>query len=111
MPGKDPIDAVNAIHNALKGLDEEGQVKALQAAVVLLGITPASLGLSKSMNNAGGWAQTPSDSTQHGSGTNGASQVGSAAEYFKAKNPQGLMEVLAVAARYRELTAQADSHA
>ena len=37
-------------------------------------------------------------------------QFGTASEYFRTKNPQGLMEVLAVAARYRELTESADAH-
>jgi len=42
MPGKDPIDAVNAFTMLLKGLDEEGQVKAYRLPWCA-SITPAEL--------------------------------------------------------------------
>lgn len=112
MSGKAPIDAVNAIHDALENLDKEGQLKALQAAVVLLGITPESIGLTNESADAGKdrGKSDASETGKHRRGVGGSGQVGSASEYFRNKDPQGLMEVLAVAARYRELTERAEIH-
>ena len=46
MTKKAPIDAVNVIHKALEHLDLESQLKALRAAVTLLGIMPERIGLT-----------------------------------------------------------------
>jgi hypothetical protein len=109
MAGKAPIDAVNAIHDALENLDKEGQLKALQAAVVLLGITPETIGLTKQTGDTDRSGKSESSNTsEQRSGSSG--RVGTASEYFKNKDPKGLMEVLAVAARYRELSEKADAH-
>jgi hypothetical protein len=102
MAGKAPIDAVNAIHSALEALDKESHLKELQAAVTLLGITPGSIGLPTQSGHT--------ETGEHRGGGGGSGQVGTASEYFKKKDPQGLMEVLAVAARYREVTEKAEIH-
>jgi hypothetical protein len=112
MPGKAPIDAVNTIHDALENLDKQGQLKALQAAIMLLGITPESIGLTRqtaSIDRDSDKSESSGAGEQR-SGSGSSGQVGTAAEYFRKKDPQGLMEVLAVAARYRELVESAESH-
>jgi hypothetical protein len=108
MSKKAPIDAVNAIHQALEGLDSQSQLQALQAAVTLLGTSAESIGISQ--------RQADSDTTHAKTdmtapsmrGSGGA--IGAASAFFEAKDPQGLMEVLAVAARYRELAEAAEVH-
>lgn len=112
MAGKAPIDAVNVIHDALENLDRDDQLKALKAAVLLLGITAESVGLvvekpATSKNNSSGRSTAAAVNNGHDGVT---SEVGSAAEFFKAKDPQGLIEVLAVAARFRELNEKVESH-
>lgn len=112
MSKKAPIDAVNAIHKALEGLDEQSQLKALQAAVTLLGISSENIGISQQQPDSGA-TQAKAGKTAlgaHGGGSASAGSAGTASEYFEARNPQGLMEVLAVAARYREVAEGAETH-
>lgn len=112
MSKKAPIDAVNAIHKALEGLDEQSQLKALQAAVTLLGISSENIGISQQQPDSGA-TQAKAGKTAlgaHGGKSASAGSAGTASAYFEARGPQGLMEVLAVAARYREVAEGAESH-
>jgi hypothetical protein len=109
MAGKSPIDAVNAIHKALDGLAVEEQEKALRAVVTLLGINAESVSADKDNADRG---SSGSITKSRGGVTVGraAVQIGTPAEFFRKKDPRGLIEVLAVAARYRELHESAEAH-
>lgn len=110
MSGKAPIDAVNTIHKALGDLKPEDQIKALHAAITLLGIAPGSVGLAQQGDvGSSSHAHLPHPAGRATNSDNSAS-VGSALEYFRRKDPKGLIEALAVAARYRELKEKAETH-
>lgn len=106
MPTKAALDAVNTIHKALENLKPDDQVKALVAAITLLGIAPSAIGLPDQSGNDSSASQP---GTRAGN-PSGSTAAGTASDFFRKKDPQGLMEALAVAARYRELTERADAH-
>lgn len=107
---KAPIDAVNTIHDALQGLEPADQLKALQAAVMLLGISLESTGATAAPRDIGTNASGMGPQSRSANQKLPPTGVGTASDYFRTKDPQGLMEVLAVAARYRELTEEAEVH-
>jgi len=92
------------IHALLQGLEEPGgRQKAITAALTLLGESYEGVA-AQAASAAGSRAKTDLSQTIH----DGA--VGTASQYFQHKDPKGKTEELATAARYRELTEQAETH-
>jgi len=73
-----------------------------------LGITPESVGLPNQSGGDGGGEPRHAGAGPVSAGSR--TSVGTASDYFRKKDPQGLIEALAVAVRYRELTEGADVH-
>jgi hypothetical protein len=88
------------VYHLLEPLTAEERARAVQAALVLFGDNP--------LPSNPATAPPPAGLASPSTGSGGS--IGTASTFFVSKNPTNKGEILAVAARYRELAEKAEEH-